>query len=204
VTRLVTLVGYLACIVGANAALDRWGMILAFGAMALVLSIAIARMDAEARRREVFRGRSCWAQDPLPTWEEALAHAEVLRAQGVDVRVDEGRKSITIRGTDGELFHDPADGTPAFQRFYPDGTPKVIIRYINGERHDPADGTPASQGFYSDGTPMWISHYTDGWRHDPAGGTPAFQWFYSDGTPMTISHYTNGKLVSEESFGPRS
>lgn len=32
-TRLVTLVGYLACIVGANAALDRWGMILAFGAM---------------------------------------------------------------------------------------------------------------------------------------------------------------------------
>ncbi|MGB3053220.1 MAG: hypothetical protein WBB52_00070 [Acidimicrobiales bacterium] len=34
-------------------------------AMALVLSIAISRMDAaEARRREVFRGRSCWAQDP--------------------------------------------------------------------------------------------------------------------------------------------
>lgn len=34
-------------------------------AMALVLSIAIARMDAaEARRREAFRGRSCWAQDP--------------------------------------------------------------------------------------------------------------------------------------------
>jgi len=34
-------------------------------AMALVLSIAIARMDAaEARRREMFRGRSCWAQDP--------------------------------------------------------------------------------------------------------------------------------------------
>ena len=34
------------------------------GAMALVLSIAIARMDvAEARRREMFRGRS-WAQDP--------------------------------------------------------------------------------------------------------------------------------------------
>ena len=31
----------------------------------LVLSIAIARMDAaEARRREMFRGRSCWAQDP--------------------------------------------------------------------------------------------------------------------------------------------
>jgi len=35
------------------------------GAMSLVLSIAIARMDvAEARRREMFRGRSCWAQDP--------------------------------------------------------------------------------------------------------------------------------------------
>jgi len=35
------------------------------GAMALVLSTAIARMDvAEARRRETFRGRSCWAQDP--------------------------------------------------------------------------------------------------------------------------------------------
>ncbi len=34
-------------------------------AMALVLSIAIARMDvAEARRREMFRGRSRGAQDP--------------------------------------------------------------------------------------------------------------------------------------------
>ena len=37
----------------------------AAAAVALVLSIAIARMDAaEARRREVFRGRACWAQDP--------------------------------------------------------------------------------------------------------------------------------------------
>lgn len=32
-TRLMALAGYLACIVGANAALDRWGMILVFGAM---------------------------------------------------------------------------------------------------------------------------------------------------------------------------
>ncbi len=138
---------------------------------------------------------------PLPTWDEAVAHAETLRAQGVDVSMGENRKWkckwIEIRGTDGK-YHDPADGTPAVQEFYPDGTPKVVEHYTNGKRHDPADGTPAFQWFYPDGTTEWISHWTNGELHDPAGGTPAFQWFYPDGTPMTIEHWTNGKLVSEE------
>jgi hypothetical protein len=34
--------------------------------------------------------------------------------------------------------------------------------YTDGELHDPADGTPAVQWFYSDGTPMSIEHYTNG------------------------------------------
>ena len=34
-------------------------------------------------------------------------------------------------------------------------------RETNGKRHDPADGTPAVQDFYPDGTPMTISHYTN-------------------------------------------
>ena len=136
---------------------------------------------------------------PLPTWEEALAHAEVLRAQGVDVSIDEGRKSITIRGTVGEL-HDPADGTPARQAFRPDGAPEWISHWTDGYRHDPDDGTPAYQVFYPDGTPKWISHYTDGELHDPDDGTPAVQWFYPDGTPKKTIHWTNGKLVSEERF----
>ena len=138
---------------------------------------------------------------PLPTWEEALAHAKMLRERGVDVRVDEGRKSITISDTNGER-HDPDDGTPAFQRFYPDGTLEWIIHYTDGERHDPADGTPAWQGFYPSGTLEWISHCTNGKRHDPADGTPALQKFYRDGTPKVIEHWTDGKLVSEESFPP--
>ena len=138
---------------------------------------------------------------PPPTWEEALAHAEVLRAQGVDVRVDEGRKSITISDTNGDI-HDPDDGTPAFQRFYPDGTLEWGIHYTDGKLRSPDDGTPASLGFYPDGTPEWIAHYTNGKYHDPAGGTPAFQWFYPDGTPKSIEHWTDGKLVSEESFPP--
>ncbi len=138
---------------------------------------------------------------PLPTWEDALAHAKMLRERGVDVRVDAGQRSILIRGTDGEL-HDPADGTPAWQGFYPSGTTEWISHYTNGYRHDPADGTPAVQGFYPDGTPKWIGHFTNGEYHDPADGTPAYQDFYPDGTPMTISHWTNGKLVSEESFPP--
>jgi hypothetical protein len=33
---------------------------------------------------------------------------------------------------------------------------------VNGKRRDPADGAPAFQWFYSDGTPMSIEHYTDG------------------------------------------
>ena len=74
----------------------------------------------------------CTPEAPLPTWEDALAHAETLRAQGVDVRVDEGQRSITIRDTNGE-FHDPADGTPASQTFYPDGTPKWISHWTNDE-----------------------------------------------------------------------
>jgi len=129
---------------------------------------------------------------PLPTWDEALAHAEVLREQGVKVSINERLKWIEIFGTDGER-HDPDDGTPASQAFYPDGTLEWGIHWTNGKRRDPADGTPASQGFYPDGTPMWIAHYTDGWRHDPDDGTPAFQCFYSDGTPELISHWTNGK-----------
>ena len=128
---------------------------------------------------------------PPPTWEEALAHAETLRERGVDVRV--GWKWIAIRGTDGEL-HDLADGTPAWQGFYPDGTTETIGHWTNGELHDPADGTPARRGFYPDGTPMWISHWTNGELHDPADGTPAWQGFYPDGTPEWIGYYTDGKL----------
>ena len=128
---------------------------------------------------------------PPPTWEEALAHAEVLRAQGVDVSINERYRVIRIRDEDGKL-HDASDGTPSVQEFYQDGTPMWISHYTNGYRHDPADGTPARQGFYSDETPKWISHWTNGWRHDPADGAPAYQCFYSDGTPMWIAHYANG------------
>ena len=106
-----------------------------------------------------------------PTWDEALAHAEVLREQGVNVRIDERYRVIEIRGD-------------------------------NGKRHDPADGTPAWQGFYPSGTTEWISHWTNGKRHDPADGIPARQDFYSDGSQKVVEHWTNGRLVSEERFPP--
>ena len=108
---------------------------------------------------------------PIRTWGEAVAHAEVLRAQGVDVEIDKGRKLI-------------------------------LIRDDNGELHDPADGTPAFQGFYPNGTPMWISHWTNGKYHDPDDGTPAVQGFHLDGTPIWVEHWTNGEHVSEEMFPP--
>ena len=69
---------------------------------------------------------------PLPTWGEAVAHAEVLREQGVKVRVDEGRRLIEINGTNGKR-HDLADGTPAWRGFYPDGTPEWVDHYTDGE-----------------------------------------------------------------------
>ena len=97
---------------------------------------------------------------PLPTWEDALAHAEVLRGQGVDVRIDERYRVIEIRDDNGRL-HDPADGTPASRGFYPDGTPRWISHWTDGKLHDPADGTPAVQDFYRDGTPKVVSHYTN-------------------------------------------
>ena len=140
-------------------------------------------------------------ETPLPTWDAALAHAEVLREQGVKVSINEHWMSIEIRGTDGEL-HDPDDGTPAWRNFYPDGTPKVVEHYTNGKYHDPDDGTPALRRFYPDGTPMTISHWTNGERHDPSDGTPAVQWFYSDGAPKWISHYTNGKLDDPDDGTP--
>lgn len=67
-----------------------------------------------------------------PTWEDALAHAEVLREQGVKVRVDEGQKWILICGTNGEL-HDHPDGTPASQGFHPDGTQEWISHWTDGK-----------------------------------------------------------------------
>ena len=57
-----------------------------------------------------------------PTWDEALAHAEVLREQGVNVRIDERYRVIEIRGDNGK-YNDPDDGTPAYQAFYRDGKP---------------------------------------------------------------------------------
>ena len=131
---------------------------------------------------------------PLPTWGEAVAHAETLRAQGVDVRVDERLKLIDIRNRNG-ILQNPDDGTPAVQKFYRDGTPEWISHYTNGNYHDPADGTPASRGFYPDGTPRWIAHRTDGKRHDATDGTPAVQEFYPDGTPMWIIHCTNSMVI---------
>jgi len=138
---------------------------------------------------------------PRQTWDAALAHAEVLREQGVKVSINEHWMSIEIFGTNGK-YHDSADGTPALRRFYPDGTPKWISHYTDGWRHDPADGAPAFQCFYSDGTPSVVEHYTNGKLHDPADGAPAIQEFHPDGTPKWISHWTDGKLVSEERFPP--
>ena len=190
--------------------------------------------EAEAARTEPDSTPASVGSGPaakLPTWDEALAHAEALRAGSVKVEIDVGWKTIEIRGTNGRL-QDPDDGTPAlqafyrdgapkrishyiegelqdpagdipaYQDFYPDGTPKVVEHWTNGKRHDPDDGTPAYRRFYSDGTPERISHWTNGYRHDPDDGTPALRRFYPDGTPMTIGHWTNGKLVSAESFPP--
>jgi hypothetical protein len=133
--------------------------------------------------------------------DEAVAHAETLRERGVDVGIDERYRVIEIRDDNGRL-HDPADGAPAFQCFYSDGTPMWISHYTDGELHDLDDGTPARQGFYQDGKPEQISHYSNGRLQDPADSTPARQCFYSDGTPKWIEHYTNDELVSEESFPP--
>ena len=135
-----------------------------------------------------------------PTWDEALAHAEVLREQGVNVRIDERYRVIEIRGDNGKR-HDPADGTPAWQGFYPSGTTEWISHWTNGRLHDP-DGIPAVQWLYPDGRPMTIGCYTNGRLHDPADGTPARQDFYPDGSPSVVERWTNGKLVSEERFPP--
>ena len=37
----------------------------------------------------------------------------------------------------------------------------IFICDTNGKLDDPADGTPALQKFYRDGTPETISHYTN-------------------------------------------
>lgn len=47
-----------------------------------------------------------------PTWDDALAHAETLRARGVRVEIVKRRKTIEIYDANGKL-HDAPDGTPA-------------------------------------------------------------------------------------------
>ena len=150
--------------------------------------------EAEAARTEPDSTPASVGSGPaakLPTWDEALAHAEALRAGSVKVEIDVGWKTIEIRGTNGRL-QDPDDGTPALQAFYRDGAPKRISHYIEGELQDPAGDIPAYQDFYPDGTPKVVEHWTNGKRHDPDDGTPAYRRFYSDGTPERISHWTNG------------
>ena len=39
---------------------------------------------------------------------------------------------LGVLGDNGKR-HGPADGTPAYQAFYPDGTPKVVERWTNGK-----------------------------------------------------------------------
>ena len=95
-----------------------------------------------------------------PTWDEALAHAEVLREQGVNVGIDERSRVIEIRGDNGKR-HD-ADGTPAWQCFHSDGSPEWVEHWTNGRLHDPADGIPAVQWSYPDGSPEVIGHWTNG------------------------------------------
>lgn len=93
-------------------------------------------------------------------WDEAVAHAGDLRRQGVNVEIDDDQKWIEI-SNDGQ-WHDHPDGTPAYQEFRRDGTPKAIIHYHNDQPHDPADGAPAVQEFYPDGSLAWSSHWTSG------------------------------------------
>ena len=151
--------------------------------------------EAEAARTEPDSTPASVGSGPaakLATWDEALAHAEALRAGSVKVEIDVGWKTIEIRGTNGRL-QDPDDGTPALQAFYRDGAPKRISHYIEGELQDPAGDIPAWQEFYLDGTPKVVEHWTNGKRHDPDDGTPAYQEFYPDGTPIWIGHYTDGE-----------
>ena len=38
----------------------------------------------------------------------------------------------------------------------------MVERWTNGKRHDPADGIPARQDFYSDGSQKVVEHWTNG------------------------------------------
>ena len=68
---------------------------------------------------------------PILTWDAALAHAEVLREQGVHVRVDKDRRRIEFR--DHGVLRNPDDGTPAVQEFHPDGSPKWIEHWPHSD-----------------------------------------------------------------------
>ena len=67
---------------------------------------------------------------------------------------------LGVLGDNGKR-HGPADGTPAWQGFYPSGTTEWISHWTNGRLHDP-DGIPARQAFYPDGTPKVVEHWTNG------------------------------------------
>ena len=138
---------------------------------------------------------------PPPTWEEALAHAEVLRAQGVDVSINEMYRVIRIRDEDGKL-HDASDGTPSVQEFYPHGTAQSIEHWTNGKLNDTDDGRPACQRFHPDGKLGETSYYRDNLPNDPDADTPAFLATRPDGSVSTIIHYRNGELYSPDGGPP--
>jgi hypothetical protein len=166
-----------------------------------------------------------------PTWEEALAHAKALLAQGVNVAIVEPAKVVEIFDSRGRHC-DHTDGTPALQHFYSKGGPKEIGHYADGALNDIGDGTaasisfdeagrlrkvehrtagllndppgggPAFAEFWPGGSVRWSAHFLDAVFHDPDPQTPAVQFFYPDGSLRRTSSYTNGELVSEKSFPP--
>ena len=110
-------------------------------------------MNASASAREAARrghvGGLAAGSGSSSAWVRASSHADALGAQGADVSINDGWKTIEIYDAERQWL-------------YPDGTPKLIRHYTNGKLQDPDDGTPAWQWLYPDGTPRLTIHYTNG------------------------------------------
>ncbi len=112
------------------------------------------------------------------------------------VELKRGKQVSTVqwRDDDGNR-QDPPDGSPAVQRFRPDGSVASEEHWQADKLQDPPDGSPAVRRFHSDGSIEWEEHYQAGQLQDPPDGSPAVRHLRPDGTVGAEGHYRAGVRV---------
>jgi hypothetical protein len=88
--------------------------------------------------------------------------------------------------------HDPLPGTPAYRRWWDDGSLREVRFYQHGQIHDPLPGTPAVSIRRQDGTLVRVEYYDHGQLH--RRDAPAVIEYNGDLLPQLEEWWTHGRI----------